>query len=453
MHKIVKLLIVVLALISFTQAKAALPDTIYRVGATETPGIAWEVFLQGDYAYIADFGRITVVDKSVPTSPWVRSSLNSGPPVFSIGIFVRDTVAYLNPGGWSISFPTVSISNPDSMYVLDWINLSSTGDLTRSGVVTVDTITYIASGTNGFMMIDVSSPTSIDTIRSYNTPGNALDLFVRDSLVYIADFDSLQIVNVSDPTSPFRIGAVNVPTGCYGIDVVGNFAYLACQSTSGSDGSLLIIDISNPSSPQILGSINNINGDPIDVDVQGIYAYVSSSDHSLPTVEGGVRIVDISDSLNPILIASYDTPGDPRGIFAVFPYIYVADYDSLQILRHIKVGVEEELKSNIQPKLTRLSQNKPNPFINSTILEYKLSSRSTVSLKIFDVAGRLIQSLVHEDQLPGLYRVTWDGRNGVGQEVVSGVYFYQLRTDSSNITKKLIKLGFRLSNHGGNQYV
>ena len=49
--------------------------------------------------------------------------------------------------------------------------------------------------------------------------------------------------------------------------------------------------------------------------------------------EGGLRIIDISNPLNPILIAGYDTSGDPGGIFSIDTLAFIADYDNLQILR------------------------------------------------------------------------------------------------------------------------
>jgi hypothetical protein len=441
MRKKVELSMLVLLLIGFTQAEAALPDTIYRVGATDTPGIPWGVFVQGDYAYIADRGRITIVDKSVPTTPWVRSSLNSGPPVAALGVFVRDTVAYLNPIGLGSSFVTVSVSNPDSLYILDWIIVSPSGGLPPTGVITVDTITYLAIGDDGLMMIDVSSPTSIDTIRSYNTPGLALDLSLKDTLVYIADFDSLQIINVVDPLFPVRVGAVGMPNGCQGIHVRDNLAYLVCQSSTGNDGSLQIVDISNPSIPQIIGNINNINGDPVDVHVQGTNAYVTASDHFLPNVEGGVRIIDISDSTNPILVASYETPGDPRGIFVEFPYIYVADQDSLQILEHIIVGIEEDLKKHKQKiEILTLEQNYPNPFNQVTSIKYHLPTSSRMSLKIYDESGRLIRTLIEQSQEVGSYQIQWDGRDDTYRFVNNGIYYYRLTSNFHYLTKKMIFL-------------
>jgi len=59
-----------------------------------------------------------------------------------------------------------------------------------------------------------------------------------------------------------------------------------------------------------------------------------------------------------------------------------------------------------------------------------------VSLKVFDVSGSLVRVLVDENQLKGTYRVKWDGRDGWGQVVPAGVYFYQLRIGGEIVTDK-----------------
>jgi hypothetical protein len=89
---------------------------------------------------------------------------------------------------------------------------------------------------------------------------------------------------------------------------------------------------------------------------------------------------------------------------------------------------------------TRLEQNFPNPFNPQTILAYSLKDASNVSLTIYDVGGRRVRDLVHEHRAPGAYRVVWDGRDGNGTQVASGVYFYKIIAGSFVETKKMVML-------------
>ena len=75
----------------------------------------------------------------------------------------------------------------------------------------------------------------------------------------------------------------------------------------------------------------------------------------------------------------------------------------------------------VAPNRFELSQNYPNPFNPSTTIDYVITNTSTVSLRVFDVTGRLVRTLVDSEQPRGLYQVDFNGRG-----LASGVYFYQL---------------------------
>jgi hypothetical protein len=78
------------------------------------------------------------------------------------------------------------------------------------------------------------------------------------------------------------------------------------------------------------------------------------------------------------------------------------------------------------PKAVRLNQNHPNPFNPKTTISFSIPNSSFVTLKVFDLLGREIATLVNEDKSAGTHIATWDGRNNSGVRVSSGVYFYHL---------------------------
>ena len=81
--------------------------------------------------------------------------------------------------------------------------------------------------------------------------------------------------------------------------------------------------------------------------------------------------------------------------------------------------------------------NYPNPFNPQTTIEYSLEKPGFVSVKIFDMIGKKIKTLVSENQSAAVYRVVWDGTNDSSVKVASGVYCsrLQLNLDSENIVK------------------
>ena len=85
-----------------------------------------------------------------------------------------------------------------------------------------------------------------------------------------------------------------------------------------------------------------------------------------------------------------------------------------------------------------LSQNYPNPFNPETRISYDLSEAGEVSLIVYDILGRSIATLVNEFKTPGRYNVLWNGNDILGNPVGSGVYLYQLRSNSFTKTKKMV---------------
>ena len=98
-----------------------------------------------------------------------------------------------------------------------------------------------------------------------------------------------------------------------------------------------------------------------------------------------------------------------------------------------------------KPKLTRLLQNFPNPFNPETWIPYQLEKSADVTLQIYDTAGSVVRTLDLGFKGQGFYmtRTTaayWDGRNNMGEQVASGVYFYSLQTPDFSATRKMLIL-------------
>jgi hypothetical protein len=85
-----------------------------------------------------------------------------------------------------------------------------------------------------------------------------------------------------------------------------------------------------------------------------------------------------------------------------------------------------------------LRQNYPNPFNPTTNIEFVLSKSGQVKLEIFNILGEKIRTLVDQRLKAGHKLVDWDGKDGSGEEVASGVYFYRLQTENFTQTKKMV---------------
>ncbi|HEX7880591.1 MAG TPA: S8 family serine peptidase, partial [Candidatus Eisenbacteria bacterium] len=89
------------------------------------------------------------------------------------------------------------------------------------------------------------------------------------------------------------------------------------------------------------------------------------------------------------------------------------------------------------PRLS-LAQNGPNPFAATTLIEYALPGAMPVSVRVFDLAGRLVRTLVNGMQPAGAGSVSWDGLDESGNGVPNGAYFYRIESAAGSLSKKMI---------------
>ncbi|UCC44973.1 MAG: T9SS type A sorting domain-containing protein [Candidatus Zixiibacteriota bacterium] len=98
-------------------------------------------------------------------------------------------------------------------------------------------------------------------------------------------------------------------------------------------------------------------------------------------------------------------------------------------------GVSEGL-----PTSFALDQNYPNPFNPIAHISFSLPVASTVNLTVYNLLGQEVKIVVNGEMEPGVHEVTWDGTNGAGDQVSSGIYFYRLEANDFVATKKMMLL-------------
>jgi len=87
-----------------------------------------------------------------------------------------------------------------------------------------------------------------------------------------------------------------------------------------------------------------------------------------------------------------------------------------------------------------LSQNYPNPFNSETIIRYQLPKSCKVNLRILNLLGQEVKTLLDERMEAGFYNVSWNGRNDSGASVASGIYLYCIEAEKFRQVRKLIIL-------------
>jgi len=116
----------------------------------------------------------------------------------------------------------------------------------------------------------------------------------------------------------------------------------------------------------------------------------------------------------------------------------LADTEETQITV-TEVGVSGD-EDGLPVRAQYLAQNRPNPFGSSTAISYSVRERQPVSLRIYDIRGALVRELLGGTVGAGVHRVSWDGRDGRGREVGSGVYFCHLVARDWAETRRMVLL-------------
>jgi hypothetical protein len=101
----------------------------------------------------------------------------------------------------------------------------------------------------------------------------------------------------------------------------------------------------------------------------------------------------------------------------------------------VPVGVGDDV-----PNQNYLAQNYPNPFNPKTLIRFATTREDHVSLKVFNVRGGLVATLVDGSVPSGQHQIVWNGTDGTGQRVASGTYFYRLEAEGRSITRKMLLL-------------
>ncbi len=108
---------------------------------------------------------------------------------------------------------------------------------------------------------------------------------------------------------------------------------------------------------------------------------------------------------------------------------------------YVDPGTTNVDDAQVKPTQFALEQNYPNPFNPTTTIKFSLPDNKSayhVSIKIYDLLGRLVRVLVNDDKTPGIYTVMWDSKNSNGMMVPSGTYFYTLEAGDFRYTRKMV---------------
>ncbi len=283
------------------------------VGTYDTPYHASNLFVEGNYVFIADeLWSLQVANITDPTNPTNASAYVTGNPGYIItDVYVAGDYAYVASSSVGIGFIVFDITDLTDIELIgsyDPASANNENQLTVSG-----DYAYVTAGAAGLYIVDISDPTTPSTAGLYNTPDYAYSVALAGNTAFVGDGSSIQVINVTNPANPTFLGSFATAGTVFGLQAYGNYLYAA----GGSNG-LQVLNITNPSVPTLTGSYDTPSS-AYNVFVDGDYVYVADW-------ATGLIVVDNFDPSNPIPLRSVDTPGAAHDVEVVGNYAYIADW-------------------------------------------------------------------------------------------------------------------------------
>ncbi len=268
---------------------------------------AYDVEVAGNYAYVADgMAHLTVLNVSNPLSPTIVARAGDGSGEAHDVALLGNKLFNAEKYGWLHIY---DITDPTAPYQLDIMETTAF----VKGVDAVGSYAYVADEWNGMHVVRATAPYTI-----VGTASGGCDFAERvwsdGTYAYVAGGScGLRIINVSNPTNPQVLSELAFDPVGYQWDVWvnGNYAYLA-----GDAAGLRIVNISNRSAPVHVLTVDT-DGVAQAVYAEGNYVYVGDG-------PAGIKVYDVTNPAAPVLVDSVDTPGNVWGIFHKDGYVYAA---------------------------------------------------------------------------------------------------------------------------------
>ncbi|MFQ6116112.1 MAG: FlgD immunoglobulin-like domain containing protein, partial [bacterium] len=144
------------------------------------------------------------------------------------------------------------------------------------------------------------------------------------------------------------------------------------------------------------------------------------------------------------VLETWDTHGLEPGPYNLKLTLFLSEEDSLEALRWVYLGestvtaISDSDSKN--PESLALFQNYPNPFNPETTIQYQLPEDTWVTLKIYNLLGEEVRTLVDKQQPAGSHTAVWNGRDNHGRTVGTGLYLYRLQAGDKIISNKMLFL-------------
>jgi hypothetical protein len=397
-----------------------------------------------------------VIDITTPGSPQILGGVDT--PGSAYGVAISGTHAYVADGGFGLQ--VIDVTDPADPQIVGSVNTPGNA----YGVAISGTHAYIADYGSGLQVIDIGDAANPQIVGSVDTPGYAYGVVISGTQAYVADREAgLQVIDITNPGNPQITGSADTPDWANGLVMSSNHAIVA-DRTSG----LQVIDITHPGSPQIVGGVDT-PAEAWAAAVSGPHIYVADS-------YSGLRVFPLQCSgPTPVRLLSFTASLDVEGVLLEWETSSETNHAGFHVYRRtlgaswtrltdrLVVGGARYSYLDRRPvagsrheyELESLGRDgererfgpveidvplvagitlraAPNPSVGTTAIYYDVPHAGPVSIRVFDLSGRLLKVLVDSRKSAGPHEIRWNAEDDSGRSVPAGIYFVKLDTEAGS---------------------
>lgn len=370
----------------------------------------------------------------------VVDNLNISMHSFSyLGLFGYTNEASLE----DIEVTNADVNGDDYIGCLTGYNCGSISNCNSSGNVSGNN--YVG-GLAGYSTFSLSSCSSIGNVDGNEKVGGLVGYFGGSMHNCYSNVDVCGYSNVG--------GLAGSTGGSYVAGHVNN-----CYSTGNVVGEDTIGGLVGETFGSYINkcySSGNVSGDEFigGLAGTGVYSWVTNSFWDIETSgqttsSGGTgkttaEMLDVATYTSLVTVGlslSWDFVGNPYDDTGNNDYWDINDVinNGYPYFANSVTGIDEE-ETDVIPEVSQLFDNYPNPFNPSTSISFSIPDESKIELTVYNIKGQKVKQLVSDQRQVGQHSVVWYGKNDNGKAVSSGIYFYRLKTEDVNQTKRMLML-------------
>ena len=153
-------------------------------------------------------------------------------------------------------------------------------------------------------------------------------------------------------------------------------------------------------------------------------------------------VMNLPASTSDTVYFSGDVVLNEPGLYTIAVTIQTAFVDPIlwnnAMTLDLYIGSGAKMAVDELPKVFALHQNAPNPVRKNTSISYAIPRTSDVTIRVFDISGRVVKTLVNATKEAGYYTANWDMKDNTGREIASGIYFYEFNAGDFKSIKKMV---------------